>query len=339
MNWKQHSKAFLAATLLLATLGKAQSQDTLPGGRALKVLKLMGTRFEIAAYAHDDSLAWIAVNQAIAEVERIKSLISSWDSLSQTSLLNRTAHLGPVKVDEELYQLIARSLKTSRLTNGAFDITFSGANMAYKFDGQEHPLPEAAILRKNLLTVGYQHLKLRRKDTSVFFQKEGLRIGFGAIGKGYAANRAREVMRAIPGVYGGVINASGDLLAWGKSYLPGGWPIKIAHPNGGKKLLAWLQTTDIAVVTSGSYFKYFTHEGQRYAHIINPHSGLPTTGIKSATIITADAEIADALATSLFVMGTDKGLALINKLSGVEALIINDNDEMLQSKNLNLNYY
>lgn len=337
MNWKRLSNLFFAASLFLGISEMGHAQDTLPGGRALKVLKLMGTRFEVAAYAKNDSIAWEAVRNAITEVQRIEALISSWDSLSQTSLLNRTAHLHAVKVDEELFQLIARSLKTSNLTQGAFDISFSAAGMAYQFDGKEHPLPEESARQKMLKRVGYRNIVLNREDTTVFFKKRGLRIGFGAMGKGYAANRARAVMRAIPGVYGGVINASGDLLAWGKSYLAGGWPIKIANPKGGRKPLAWLQTTDIAVVTSGSYYKFFTHQGKRYAHIINPHTGLPTTGIKSVTIITADAEIADSLATAVFVMGTDKGLALINKLPNVEALIINDEDEMLQSQHLSLN--
>ena len=166
-----------------------------------------------------------------------------------------------------------------------------------------------------------------------------MKIGFGAIGKGYSANRAKAVMEKVPGVVGGVVNASGDLLAWGQSNHQDGWSIQIADPKDKSKALGWIRLNDLAIVTSGDYEKYFTSNGIRYAHIINPKTGYPITGIKSVTIICPDAEISDALATSVCVMGVDKGLELVNKLHGVECMMIDADDQIYTSNKLQLNYY
>jgi len=177
------------------------------------------------------------------------------------------------------------------------------------------------------------------QQQTVFLREKGMKIGFGAIGKGYSANRAKAVMEKIPGVAGGVVNASGDLLAWGQSNHKDGWSIQIADPKDKSKALGWIRLNNLAIVTSGDYEKYFTSNDIRYAHIINPKTGYPITGIKSATIICPDAEISDALATSVCVMGVEKGLELINKLNGVECMMIDADDKIYTSEKLQLNYY
>ena len=166
-----------------------------------------------------------------------------------------------------------------------------------------------------------------------------MKIGFGAIGKGYAANKAKKLMSFMDGVVGGVVNAAGDLIVWGESDKPEGWPIQISDPKDISKTLGWLHIKDMSVVTSGNYEKYFMSNGKRYAHIINPQTGLPTTGIKSATVISKDPEVNDAIATALFVMGAEKSIAFIDGLKDIEALIVTDDDELLYSKNLVLNKY
>lgn len=165
-----------------------------------------------------------------------------------------------------------------------------------------------------------------------------MRIGFGGIGKGYAANAAKRIMSSLPTVKGGVVNASGDLMIWGQNGKEEGWPIQIADPQDINKSIAWFTVEEGSVVTSGNYEQYFTNGGKRYAHIIDPHTGIPTTGIKSVTIVCPDAELGDALATSVFVLGEIDGIALINRLKNVEALLINDNDEIITSNKLQLNY-
>lgn len=329
------SKALIATVLLLTAVQSYGQADA----SARKALKLMGCGFEVSAVADNDSIAWRAINAGILEIQRIERLISSWDEASQTSEINRMAGVKPVKVDKELFDLIYRAKKISGLTQGAFDISFASMDKIWVFDRAEKPLPDSNMVATARATVGYENIVLNSEDTTVFLKKEGMKIGFGAIGKGYAANRARDVMKAIPGVKGGVVNASGDLLVWGKSNKPEGWTINISDPKDKSRAIAWLQIEDMAVVTSGNYEKYFTSEGRRFAHIVDPQTGYPTQGVTSVTLICPDAELADALATSVFVLGKAEGLALIDQLNGVEGIVIEDDGSISQSKNLNLNYY
>lgn len=305
-----------------------------------KVLKLMGTRFEITAVAESDTLAWNAVEAGIEEIQRIEKVISSWDPASQTSEINRQAGIRPVKVDRELFDLIVRAKKISQLTGGAFDISFASMDKIWKFDGTMTTMPPEEDVKKAAAHINWEHIITDPANQTVFLQDEGMKIGFGAIGKGYAANRAKAVMEKMPGVRGGIVNASGDLIAWGESHTrQEEWTIKIQDPKDRNRALGWLKLDNMAIVTSGDYEKYVMFDGIRYAHIIDPRTGYPTTGIKSVTIVCPDAELADALATSVFVLGKENGLALINRLKNVECLIVTDDDKLLSSKNLSLNYY
>jgi thiamine biosynthesis lipoprotein len=227
----------------------------------------------------------------------------------------------------------------SGLTEGAFDISFASMENIWLFDGQEHDLPDSSVVQKLRSNVNWSNIVLNSEDTSVYLKEIGMRISFGAIGKGYAANKAVTLMRSMPNVNGGVVNASGDLKAWGENGRDDNWSVQIADPQNKDRAVGFLNVKDMSVVTSGNYEKYFTSNGVRYAHILNPKTGYPTTGIKSVTIVCQDAEIADALATSVFALGITDGLDLINTLDGVECILITDKDLMLTSDNLNLNYY
>lgn len=304
-----------------------------------KTLKLMGCRFEITAVATDKTIAKQAIEDGINEISRIEKLISEWDSTSQTSAINQHAGIAPVKVGKELYDLIFRSNKVSELTDGTFDISFASMDKIWHFDKAEHPLPDSITVKMAAANINWRNIVLDAQQQTVFLREKGMKIGFGAIGKGYSANRAKAVMEKVPGVVGGVVNASGDLLAWGQSNHQDGWSIQIADPKDKSKALGWIRLNDLAIVTSGDYEKYFTSNGIRYAHIINPKTGYPITGIKSVTIICPDAEISDALATSVCVMGVDKGLELVNKLHGVECMMIDADDQIYTSNKLQLNYY
>ena len=306
---------------------------------ASKEVKLMGCRFVLNVTAIDEYTAWKAIGEGIEEISRIENLISSWIPTSQTSEINRNAGIKPVKVDQELLDLIDRACKISNLTHGAFDITFASMDRIYTFDGGIHELPEEAIRKKAISLIDWHKISLDIENKTVFLPGQYMKIGFGGIGKGYASNRAKAKMATIPGVQGGIVNASGDLFIWGLQ--PDGnenWKIQISDPKKPFFSMANVEVKNTAVVTSGNYEKFFMSNGIRYAHIIDPKSGLPTTGIKSATVICPDAEIADALATALFVLGREDGLFLIDKLKGVEAILVTDNDEIVTSKNIQLNY-
>ena len=299
----------------------------------------MGSRFEITAIAENDTIAWEAINAGIAEIERIEKLISSWDKNSQTSEIIRQAGIGPVVVDRELYDLVYRAKKISKLTQGAFGISYASMDRIWFFDGSMKEMPSAKTIDEARAKINWEHIILNPETHSVFLKDKGMKIGFGAIGKGYAANRAKAIMENINGIYGGGVNASGDLITWGKSNRDEGWTVKIADPKNKEKPLGWLSVKNMAIVTSGDYERYVQFNGKRYAHIIDPRTGYPTTGIKSVTIVCPDAEVADALATSVFVLGKLKGLELINQLNGVECLLVTDDDNVFTSENLKLNYY
>jgi thiamine biosynthesis lipoprotein len=248
------------------------------------------------------------------------------------------AGIQPVKVSHELFALIRRSLKISRLTQGAFDISFASMDQIWKFDGSMTALPAPEQVAASVAKVGYQNIVLNEKDTTVFLKLPAMKIGFGAIGKGYAANQAKAVMTNL-GIENGLVDAGGDLLCWGQQENGQPWQIGIADPAEKTNIFSWLQAGNMAVVTSGDYEKFAMIAGQRYTHIIDPRTGYPVRGIQSVTIVCPDAELADGLATAVFVMGEKEGLHLINQLKGIECLIVSDKNELIASDSLALNFY
>ncbi len=296
---------------------------------------LMGSKFEIAAIATSKEKADSAIKIAHNEIVRIERLISSWDKNSKTSLINKNAGIEPVKVPVELFNLIRRAIKVSGLSNGAFDISYASMDKIWKFDGSMTTLPSEEKIKASVSKINYKNIILNESEHTVFLKEKGMKIGFGAIGKGYAANRARKVMIE-NGIEGGMINAGGDLIAWGNGLNGEKWKVGIADPKKEKSYASWLELNEMAVVTSGNYERFAMINGTRYAHIIDPRTGYPVVGLKSVTIVCPDAELADALATTVFVLGQERGLALINKLDAIECVIINDKDEIITSETLKL---
>ena len=303
-----------------------------------KVISLMGSRFEFVA-VHTNSIASEdAIAHSIAEVKRIENLISSWSHDSETSKINQKAGLQPVSVSEELFNLIERSIKVSVLTHGAFDISFASLEPVWKFDGSTVQEIDSNLVAQSISKIQYQNIILERSALTVLLKEKGMKIGFGAIGKGYAANRAKLIMQK-HGIENGMVNAGGDLVSWGRQADSSPWQSGIADPSKKKGFLAWLSISDLSIVTSGNYEKFVIYQGRKYGHIIDPHTGYPVEGIKSVTLVSPDAELSDALSTSVFVMGVKKGMELVNRLKNVECLIIDDNDKLWTSDNLKLNYY
>ncbi len=323
MNFK-----LIFSLFFLLIVNKAISQEVFE-----RTLKLMGSRFDITVVANSKEEGNTYIDNAINEILRIEKLISSWDAKSQTSLINKNSGIKPVQVDKELFQLIERALKISKLTNGAFDITYASMDKVWKFDGSMTEMPSEESIKKSIEKVGYKNIILNKENHSVFLKLENMKIGFGAIGKGYAADKAKELLQQ-KGVKAGIINASGDLNAWGKQPNEKDWMVAIVNPLNKEKVFSWLPINNGAVVTSGNYEKYVTLNNTLYSHIINPKTGYPSTGILSVTIFSPNAELADALATSVFVMGVDVGLDFINQLKGVECIIIDKDNKILTTKNI-----
>ncbi|PKP02097.1 MAG: thiamine biosynthesis protein ApbE [Bacteroidetes bacterium HGW-Bacteroidetes-6] len=303
-----------------------------------EVLLLMGSRFEITPFAANDSIVDAAILAAVAEVKRVEGLISEWIPQSEISKINNNAGIKPVVVPDELFFLIKRCLKISELTDGAFDISWAAARHTWRFDGTMSGLPDPAVIDSMKKLVNYKDIVLDDSAKTVFLRNKGMAIGLGAIGKGYAANRMKAIMLSM-GVENGIVIAGGDLIAWGVPEDGKLWPIGIANPDNPNTAMAWFAVGPMAVVTSGDYEHFAIIDGKRYGHIIDPRTCYPVEGIRSVTIICADAELADALATSVFVLGVESGIALVNQLKGVECVIVDDKGEMITSTNLNINRY
>lgn len=301
-------------------------------------LKLMGSGFEIIVIADNNKDGEQYIDVAIAEIKRIENIISSWSSTSETSDVNRNAGMKPVKVSDELFNLIDRAINISKLTDGAFDISYASMDKIWKFDGSMSAMPSAEAIKKSVVKVGYQNIILNKEKSTVFLKLKGMKIGFGAIGKGYAADKAKALLQNM-GVKAGVINASGDMNTWGVQADEKPWKVGITNPVNKEKVFSWFNLTDDAVVTSGNYEKYVKFNGVTYTHIIDPRTGYPAHGIYSATVFSKSAELSDALATSIFVMGVETGLDFINQLNGVECVIVDENLRLHFSNKLKTKEY
>ncbi|MFK5855257.1 MAG: FAD:protein FMN transferase [Bacteroidota bacterium] len=300
-----------------------------------RTLILMGSRFEITVVAIDSIQASEYIDIAVVEITRIENIISSWNPNSQTSDINNNSGINPVKVDKELFELIERTVAISKLTDGAFDITYASMDKLWKFDGSMNRMPTEDEVNASVVNVGYQNIILNKANSSVFLKLQGMKIGFGAIGKGYAADRVK-LLLIDKGVTSGIINASGDMNAWGKQPNGSEWNVAITHPLNKNKVFALLPINDGAVVTSGDYEKFVIFNEKRYSHIIDPRTGYPTDGIISVTVFARKAELADALATSVFVMGVEVGLNRINQLPNVECIIIDEMGNIHKSNNIKI---
>ena len=312
--------------------------DTMLGLLAVhkRILRLMGNRFEISVVSDDEHLAHNCIDAAVAEISRIEKLLTTFSDNSQTNEINRKAGIQPVKVDKEVFELIERALKISGLTQGAFDISYGSIDKSlWNFDLNMTSLPDPEVARSAVKLINYNNVILDEVKCTVFLKEEGMRIGFGGIGKGYAADKARQLLQDM-GVKSGIVNAAGDLITWGTQPNGKPWTIAIADPDQSLKPFSTLNISNMAIATSGNYEKYVVINGKKYSHTIDPKTGLPVTGIKSVSIISPSAELADAMATPVMVMGVRVGLDLINQLKQIACVIIDDNNKIHCSNNINI---
>jgi thiamine biosynthesis lipoprotein len=295
----------------------------------------MGGRFDITIVAKDSLSAEQNIDEVIAEISRIEYLISDWKPSTQISEVNQNAGIRPVKVDKEVFELTQRALQFSKVTNGGFDISFAAMDRIWKFDGSMTEMPSAEAIKKSVEKVGYQNIILDSVNSTIFLKLKGMKIGFGALGEGYATNKCKEMMLA-KGIKSGIVNGTGDMSTWG--YQPNGkpWNIGITNPFHPEKLLGVIPLSKGAVTTSGSYEKFVVFDSKRYSHIINPTTGYPVTGLCSVTVLGPNAETANGLSTSLMVLGKTDGLLLLDKFPDYSCIMITDNGKIVKSKNFRI---
>jgi FAD:protein FMN transferase len=300
-----------------------------------RTMRLMGNIFNISIVSDDESFAAHCIDEAVKEIQRIETLLTTFRADSQTNIINKYAGIKAVRVDREVFELIMRSIRISTLTQGAFDLTYGSIDTKlWNFDTNMTSLPDESTARKMIRLINYKNIILNEVDGSVMLKNKGMRIGFGGIGKGYAADRAKKILLDL-GITDGIVNASGDLTVWGNQPDGKAWTVGIADPNT-KTPFSYLPLTNMSVATSGNYEKFVTIRGKRYSHTIDPKTGLPVTGIKSVSIISPFAELSDAMATPVTVMGVRAGLHMINQMKNVACIIIDDDDKIYTSTNISL---
>jgi len=301
-------------------------------------LWMLGSPYEVTVVANDTIQGNLYIDMAIAETKRIENQISDWIPTTPISTINKNAGIKPVKVDDEVFGLVERALKISQITEGAFDISYASMDKIWKFDGSMKEMPTPEAIKKSVAKIGYKKVILDPKEKTIFLKEEGMKLGLGGIGQGYIADKVKELLFS-KGCKSGIINVSGDINAWGKQPDGKPWSVGIVNPMNKNKVFATFPLEDSSVETSGSYEKYVTFNGKRYSHIIDPRTGYPATGIVSVSVFAKQTEVADALATGIFVLGVEVGLDLANQIKGIGCIIVDDKGGVHTSKNIDIKKY
>jgi thiamine biosynthesis lipoprotein len=299
--------------------------------------KRMGSVFELIVGSSNAEQANHILHSGLEEIERIEGLLSEFREGSSTYIINKNAGIRPVSVNDEVFALLIRCQRISMLTQGAFDISVGPLKRTYQFKNKEFQLPAKKKLQEARHLVGFQKIQLDKTVKEVFLPIRGMHISFAAIGKGYAADCVKKSWLE-KGVTSGVINASGDLTTIGKR--PNGvpWNVGIAHPDNKDTFIISLPVMDSSVATSSDHEQHFIHNGIRYSHNINPITGVPVAGIKSVSIISKSAELCDALATAVYVMGKEVGMHLLNQFPQVHGMIIDSENKTYYSNKIDFQY-
>jgi thiamine biosynthesis lipoprotein len=325
---KQNSRIVVgiiaAAFVALALLMRPKAPVEADGGyRAV-----MGTFARVVVVAKDSSVANSAVEAAFAELRDVDELMSDYKSDSEISAVNRDAYRSPVRVSKATFEVLQKAIYFSELSDRAFDVTVGPLVDLWRSAAEVNSAPREAELQQARSKVGYEKLLLDANEMSVRFAVDGMRLDLGGIAKGYAIDKAIEVMHK-GGALGGMVDIGGDIRCFGvptkgKTH----WLIGLQDPNKAEEWLATgetslvLKLTDDAIATSGDYRRFVLIDGQKYSHIVNTKTGRGSRDLSSVTIICKNAIDADALATAVSIMGAEKGLALIEKLADTEAILI-----------------
>jgi thiamine biosynthesis lipoprotein len=292
----------------------------------------MGTLVRITSVSADEATAQSAVAAGFSEIHRLELLLSTWIPTSELSQVNASAGVRPVRVSPETLTVVRRAIQVGEMTNGGFDVVIGPAVEAWSVTERQH-LPTEAELQALHALVDPHDVHTDVWERSIYLEKPGMRIDVGGIGKGYAADQAVDAMRKA-GAIAGVVALSGDIKTFGR--LPGGkaFPVGVQHPRREGAVLAWIDLQDEAISTAGDYERYFERDGVRYHHILDPETLQPARGCQSVTVVAREGVWADGLDTGIFVLGPERGMALVEHLQDVEAIIVDQDGHMLVSSGL-----
>lgn len=291
---------------------------------------IMGTEVRVELWHEDAAAARAAIAAVMAEMRRIDRAMSTYKPESELSRLNRAAARGPVRVSRELYDLIARALAFSRETQGAFDITYSSVGHLYDYVRGAGPTDEE--IARRLDAVDYRHVVLDPQAVTVRYAREGVRVDLGGIAKGHAVDRSIALL-AKRGITAAIVTAGGDTRVLG-DHRGRPWMIGIRDPRRREDVIAVVPLVNAAISTSGDYERYFERDGVRHHHILNPKTGRSARGLRSVSVIGPDSTTTDALATSVFVLGAERGMRLVERMPGIEAILVDEHGRLSYTQGL-----
>ena len=292
--------------------------------------EIMGTTIRVEVWHEDAALRQQGIDKVLEEMERVNHLMSPYIEDSQLSKINKFAHQGPVEVDQDLFEVIDRSLEVSRLTNGAFDITYASVGHLFNYRKEIKPTEEEIEHAKTL--IDYKNVVLDKDQSSVAFLKQGVKIDLGGIAKGFAVDQSIQHLRDL-GIQHALVSAGGDTRLLGDRR-GRAWLVGIRDPSNTEEVIVMLPLQDEALSTSGDYERFFIEDGEKYHHIIHPSTGKSASEVRSVSILASDSTTTDAFSTSIFVMGVSRGLNLLNSLEGVEGVIIDQQGKLYYSNGL-----
>jgi thiamine biosynthesis lipoprotein len=291
---------------------------------------IMGTRIAVELWAGEAAHGEALITRVMDEMRRVDELMSTYKPTSQVSLVNARAAEVPVRVDADLFGLLETSLEYSRITEGAFDITY--ASVGYLYDYRRHVKPSDEAVAKALPAVDYRHVLLDPATRSVRFSQPGVRIDLGGIAKGWAVDQGIELLRAA-GVAHAFVTAGGDTRIIGDRFGQP-WMVGIRDPRAEDKVVVRIPLVDAALSTSGDYERFFEAEGVRYHHILSPSTGRPASAVRSVTIIGPTATRTDGLSKTIFVLGIERGMQVLDRAGDVDAIAIDKDGKVYYSKGL-----
>ncbi|MFC4308645.1 FAD:protein FMN transferase [Steroidobacter flavus] len=291
---------------------------------------IMGTRITVELWATDKAQGNAAIEAVLAEMRRVDEAMSTYKPTSELSIVNARAAQEPIKISPELFDLLSTALDYSRITDGAFDITY--ASVGYMYDFRKHVHPDEKQIAAALPGINYRHVELDKKNSTVHFARAGMRIDLGGIGKGHAVDRGIAILQA-RGIDHALVTAGGDSRIIGDRFGQP-WVVGIRHPDRKDEVIARIPLEDAALSTSGDYERYFEENGVRYHHIIDPKTGHSASKVRSATIIGPTATRTDGLSKTAFVLGPEKAIEIYNRLEDIDAVLVTPEGKVLYTKGL-----
>jgi len=294
---------------------------------------LMDTLVTVTGVSNSKENAEKAIDAALAEIEKLDRLLNFFSPESEVSHINKSAGISVIKVSPDMLDVLDMSLMVSKNTEGAFDVTIGPVITLYDF--YKKIKPEESLIKKNLSFVNYKDLIIDRNESTAFLKKRGMLIDLGGISKGYAADKAVEVLKR-KGIHAGLVSVAGDIKAFGLK--PDGRPWKIGIRNPRAKgqeddIMATIELRDMAISTSGDYERFFILDGRRYHHLLNPKTGCPAEESQSVSIITNRAVFTDAFATGIFILGPEKGMRVLEKM-GFDGVIVDSQGKVHITPNI-----